>query len=126
MKQFSLEEYLKNPKRKVVTRDGKDVRIICTDKKWRGDFEIVALVHDATENLEYCSTYYPSGKITASGESALDLCFASTKHEGWINVYRDGENYRPSSAIYNTKEEGEIIANGNNNYITTIKIEWEE
>ena len=31
MNEFSLEEYLKNPERKVVTRDGKNVRIICTD-----------------------------------------------------------------------------------------------
>lgn len=27
MIQFNLEEYLKNPKRKVVTRDGRDVKI---------------------------------------------------------------------------------------------------
>ena len=31
MKQFSLEEYLKNPSRKVVTRDGRNVKIHCTD-----------------------------------------------------------------------------------------------
>lgn len=31
MKPFNLEEYLKNPSRKVVTRDGRNVRIICTD-----------------------------------------------------------------------------------------------
>ena len=31
MKQFSLEEYLNNPSKKVVTRDGRDTRIICTD-----------------------------------------------------------------------------------------------
>ena len=31
MKQFSLEEYLANPSKKVVTRDGRNVRIICTD-----------------------------------------------------------------------------------------------
>ena len=31
MKQFDLQEYLKNPSRKVATRDGRDVRIICTN-----------------------------------------------------------------------------------------------
>ena len=31
MKPFNLEEHLKNPERKVVTRDGREVRIICTD-----------------------------------------------------------------------------------------------
>ena len=33
MKNFNLEEYLKNPSRKVVTRAGISVRIICTDRK---------------------------------------------------------------------------------------------
>ena len=31
MKQFTVEEYQKNPNRKVITRDGKSVRIVCTD-----------------------------------------------------------------------------------------------
>lgn len=31
MKQFNLQEYLAHPERKVVTRDGRPVRIICTD-----------------------------------------------------------------------------------------------
>lgn len=33
MKQFNLKEYLKDPNKKVVTRDGKNVRIICTDRQ---------------------------------------------------------------------------------------------
>ena len=33
MKQFSLEEYLTNPSRKVVTRDGKAVRIMVQTRK---------------------------------------------------------------------------------------------
>ena len=28
MKQFNLEEYKKNPNRKVITRDGKSVKIV--------------------------------------------------------------------------------------------------
>ena len=31
--QFNLEEYLANPNRKVMTRNGDPVRIICTDRK---------------------------------------------------------------------------------------------
>lgn len=33
MKQFSIKEYLANPSRGIVTRDGRSVRIICTDRK---------------------------------------------------------------------------------------------
>ena len=40
MTQFNLEEYIKNPSRKVVTREGRNVnRILCTDMK--GDYQIV-------------------------------------------------------------------------------------
>lgn len=41
MMQFNLKEYLKNPKRKVVTRDGRDVKIIRIDKK--GDYPVMGL-----------------------------------------------------------------------------------
>lgn len=52
MKEFSLEEYLKNPNRKIVTRDGRDVRIICTDRRG-GDHPILALctMSNESENL---------------------------------------------------------------------------
>ena len=38
MKEFNLKEYLENPERKVVTRDGKSVKIHCTNYRlylWR-------------------------------------------------------------------------------------------
>lgn len=33
MKEFNLDEYLKDPSQKVITKDGRKVRIICTDYK---------------------------------------------------------------------------------------------
>ena len=36
MKQFTVEEYQKNPNRKVITRDCRDVRIICTNRQGGG------------------------------------------------------------------------------------------
>lgn len=43
MKPFNLEEYLANPSKKLVTKGGKEVRILCTDRKHK-DYPIVALV----------------------------------------------------------------------------------
>ena len=43
MRSFNLKEYLKNPNRKVITRAGKDVRIVCIDKTL-DDHPIVALL----------------------------------------------------------------------------------
>ena len=45
MKPFNLDEYLKNPSRKVTTRDGRNVRIVCTDKRGRNR-PIVALIDE--------------------------------------------------------------------------------
>ena len=44
MKQFDLQEYLANPNRQVITREGKKVRIICTDAK--SIYPVISLVDD--------------------------------------------------------------------------------
>ena len=48
MKPFNLEEYLKNPSRKIITRDGRIVKkILCTDAK--SNYPIVALIEGKNE-----------------------------------------------------------------------------
>lgn len=47
MKQFNLEEYLKDPSQKLITRGGRSARILCTDKEGN-DYPIVALIKDNT------------------------------------------------------------------------------
>ena len=61
MKQFNLEEYLKDPNKKVVTRDGRNVRIICTDQKGT-EYSVIALctMSDGSEN---CYFYFPNGRM---------------------------------------------------------------
>ena len=76
MKQFSLEEYLKNPSRKVVTRDGRQVRIICTDCK--DEFKIVALVYNEEEQKESVECFYENGKYLFDIDNHhLNLFFAT-------------------------------------------------
>jgi len=33
MKQFNLAEYLENPNKKIITKDGKSVRILCANRE---------------------------------------------------------------------------------------------
>ena len=126
MKQFNLEEYLNNPSRKVVTRDGRNVRIICTDKRGT-KFPIVALVEceDKEETCYYTAKgYWNSCEI----ESKIDLFFAPEKKEGWINIFKGASDNRflGYTCIFKTKENAEEGRKGVSGYITTIKIEWEE
>ena len=122
MKQFDLKEYLKNPSRKLVTREGCSVRIICTDAKL-GSTEIVGLEID-DDGTECIFTWTKEGKLFSNTDTPDDLFFAPEKHEGWINVYEEGSNRYLEGCIYATKEEAKRIRGYG--YITTIKIEWEE
>ena len=124
MKEFNLDEYLKNPSQKVVTRDGRAVRIICTDAK--GDEPIIALVYNNNREEENVYTYNRNGSFYGDNYDCLDLFFAPVKKEGWVNIF-DITRTNCISRIYNTKEEAETIGKGCKSvYITTIKIEWEE
>lgn len=122
MKQFNLEEYLKNPNRKVVTRDGRDVKILCTDRN--DEYSIVALVatQDGKEQV-YC--YLPNGRHYRAGEDSRDLMFILIKKEGWINLFKINSTIT-TGEVYNTEEEAKSAVVGSSIYISTVKVEWEE
>ena len=122
MEQFSLEKYLANPSRKVVTRDGKNVRILCTDAI--GDYPLVALVEVLDGTAERADSFTSKGSYYIGEISNNDLFFTSEKHEGWVNVYEEGTNRYLEGCICVTKEEAKRIRGYG--YVTTIKIEWEE
>ena len=119
MKPFSLEEYLKNPSRKIVTRCGKNARIICTDAK--NVYSVVALI--AEDKSERVETYLKDGRYSESRQSSDDLFFTPEKHEGWVNVYRT-QGKLGCMFIYDSEKEAR--RNGGETAIATVKIEWEE
>lgn len=45
MRPFNLDEYLKDPSRKVVTRDGHEARILCIDRD-NDNYPIIALYYN--------------------------------------------------------------------------------
>ena len=122
MKQFNLDEYLKNPERKIVTYDGREVRIICVNRIDK-DYPVVALVRK--KNVESVESYTKDGKYIKNKIYNHDLFFAPEKKEGWINVYRGngGCNTFVCNRIFATKEEAR---REKRDIIATIKIEWEE
>ena len=128
MEQFSLEKYLANPSRKVVTRDGRRVRIICTDRRDL-NFPIVTLIErelgEGEGEVIYAHT--KDGIYCNTCPTTYDLFFAPETHEGWINVYRHSDGVHAcAGAVYDSKEDAEKRKIIDENYITTIKIEWEE
>lgn len=119
MKQFNLEEYLKNPNKKVVTRDGRKVRVICTD--YYGKQSIIAKVEKADYSYSFCE----DGRRIIGDESPCDLFFATERKEGWANLYNRG-NIDYIGCVYTSKEEAEENKGNKESYVATVKIEWEE
>lgn len=124
MKQFSLDEYFKNPTRPIVTRDGRSVRIVCTDGRYE-NYPIIALVEDE-DGKKDVETYTIEGSSIDGYEHPCDLFFASEKKEGWIKVYHGKGRYNTfvCNRIFATKEEAE--KQKNDNVLAIMKIEWEE
>ena len=119
MKPFNLEEYLANPNRKVITRDGKNVTIHCTN--YDSNSPIIAQIEGAHSS----NSFTKEGKFCQISDSKNDIFFKPEKHEGWVNIYEYGRGKYITSEIVYTKKEDAIMGR-NKNYLTTIKIEWEE
>ena len=124
MKQFSLSEYLKNPSRKVVTREGKPARIVCTDAK--GKYPVVALI-TTEENFEIAHHFKEDGTYIDGAVNLSDLFFTTEKEEGWVSVYRNARGNIFFRSPYRTKEEAlDALYDDTDTRIDTIKVEWEE
>ena len=124
VKQFNLDEYLENPSKKVITRDGKNARIICTDAK--NNYPIVALIETSNGKERQPCGYKKDGTYVAGEELSCDLFFAPEKKSGWIKVYygKSRCNTFVCNRIFATKEEAE--KQKNDDVVAIIKIEWEE
>ena len=129
MKPFNLKEYLENPSRKVVTRDGKPARIICIDAK-REHFEegphpVIALVEEK-KNQETIYCYREDGIFREGYKYGHDLFFAPVKKEGWINLYINVcGTVSTDTTVFPTKEFAQA-SRKYQHYIDTIHIEWDE
>ena len=116
MKHFNLDEYLKNTSREVVTREGKPVKIHCTN--YIGEHPIIAQV----EGYDYSTGFCKDGRSVIGEETPRDLFFAPEKHEGWVNIFPNNI----IGGIYESEEEAKKAAFWSSCPFTTIKIEWEE
>ncbi len=114
MRPFNLEEAKAG--KPVCTRDGRDVRIICFDRKNIIDCPIVALIPKSS--YEDVRLYSLEGVGFDSDEK---LFMKPEKKTGWINIY---PNNVTSLNIF-SKEEDAIFMRSQK-CVGTIKIEWEE
>ena len=119
MKPFNLEEYLKNPSKKVVTREGRTVKIHCTN------FSSCQPIIAEIEGHNFSHSFTKDGKYFIDNRnSSYDLFFAPEKKEGWVNIYKNERDHYFGKFIYPRKADAEAVADST--CIATAKIEWEE
>ena len=125
MKPFSVDEYLKNPLRKIVTRDGRKVTIHCTN------FGTVQPVVAQIEGMEFSVLYTRDGKYSYFQDTQNDLFFAPEKKVVWLNIYKGCNGPITSYYAFSSKEEAEESSRHGctfteGTYLATVKAEWEE
>ena len=124
LKPFDLEKAKQGAK--VVTRDGRPVRIICWDKLDDDDiYPIVALVKDQDGTEEDTETYTLDGACVEGEKNSIDLLMAPTTVERWVNLHGGFGglyNYR----IYDSEQEALKHKDDCDDYIATAKLSWEE
>ena len=122
MKPFSIKEHLEHPEWKVVTREGKPVRILCTDLD-DNDYPVAAVVGNF-----HVDKYTAEGLFQAGKETKYDLFFAPEKHEGWVIISKlpFTDSFEIFPEIFATKEEAVRVWEDNPGIkCSIIKIEWE-
>lgn len=127
MKQFNLNEYLKNPSRKVVTRGGYPATIVSTIFH-QENYPVVAEVCFSNYDKKQSYSFTANGSFLDSSEDPRDLFFAPEKHEGWINIFKSSNDlaFLGQSRIFASKEDAKKDGKDCECYVATVKVEWEE
>jgi len=124
LKKFDLEAAKAG--KPVCTRDGRKARIISFDRHSE-DCPIIALVVDSKNaECEEVIDYTLDGICNENiiNHNKYDLMMLPQKKEGWLNIYKDFED--TVCCVYPTEKEALEDGETEKDYITTIKIEWEE
>lgn len=124
LKEFDLEAAKAG--KPVCTRDGRKARIISFDRHGE-DCPIIALVVDSKNaECEEVIDYTLDGICNENiiNHNKYDLMMFTRKKEGWLNIFKDFED--TVCCVYPTEKEALEDGEIEKDYITTIKIEWEE
>lgn len=111
-----------DPTKPVKTRDGREARIICTDRV--GDNNIIALVKDE-DGGEYAISCNETGKRWLSDECKEDLVNILEKKTGYIAIIKGGDVCTFYGKPFQSKEDLFLYLN-KDKILKVIKVGWEE
>ena len=123
MKPFNLKDHLEHPDWKVVTREGRPVRIVYTELD-DSVYPVVAVI-----NNWHAQQFTADGRFQAGKKMKYDLFFANEMREGWVIIVKRPftDSFEPWPEIYATKEAAVRVWEANPGIkCSIVKIEWEE
>ena len=122
MRPFNIEEAKAG--KPVCTPTGKPARIIFYDADDK-EYPIVALVY--INNREVAWHFANDGRCyhTYAICNKEDLMMVTVKCKGWINIYREPSGYA-EAVLFEDEVTAKEQAGNTEDYVATIKIEWEE
>lgn len=99
--------------KKVQTKNGLPVRILCTDRK--GSFPVCGLVSDIYGEELY--GWQADGSRRGWGGGPYDLINIPEKHEAWVNIYADLKGpFHPNRGLADT---GASVGR-----LACVRVEW--
>ena len=124
LKEFNVEEYYKNPERKVVTRDGREVEILKIDTKTKTEVPVIAMM-DGNDIRFYAA----NGRLSLERETCSDLFFADvdcdtcTNDKGCV-ACENGELYegKPTDYAKSNEEKAKEIAQEHKKYTEDCRV----
>ena len=122
MEQFSLEKWLKDKSRKVVTRHGKPVRIVCWDRKC--DFPIIAL--EECDNREFVNFVTSNGRIDLSCLDDNHDLFFEDKEIITSHFIEELEEYLKNTPKEQIEKDWKKIQDWHSQHFTNKKYNEEE
>lgn len=119
-KPFNLEEAKAG--KPVQTRDGRKVRILCTDAA--GPLPVIAAIR--CQAIDLPTRRRADGLLFDGEESKNDLVMATVIHTKWINVFPAdiARGELRNRRMYDTKEGAQTFATCEG--VITVPITWEE
>lgn len=124
-----------DPTKPVQTRDGRNARIICTDRVGQDQaYNIVALVRTPVSALsrfpsvEQILSFTNDGLARRNAQSPEDLVNVPVKHKRtfWVNVYPDTRVYE-HNVVFGTRKaaDNHPSCNSYGNRVGCVKVEIE-
>ena len=125
MNPFNLKDALAG--KPVVTRDGRKVFDLHHFPS-ASTYKLAGVVEGAEEQP---STFTEKGIFAIfSSNNNRDLFMASEKKEGWINLYKQSKGYIRGVDVHPSKSTAEFFGKTesipDSEYITSVRVEWEE